>query len=1753
MTQVSSIPILDDFKDTVKIYETDNVLVYRGVRKIDSKPVILKTLKSLPPKPEQIEAFKHEYSLLQHLKGVKGVNQAYDLLTHPNLTLVEEDNGAISLKDYLKIHDLSQEEFLKIAIQIVDVIANLHAHQVIHKDLNPSNLIINPSTKEIRIIDFSLASQLNEEAQEEINPHLVLGTIAYLAPERTGRMNRPADYRSDFYSLGVTCFEMLTKRLPFESKDPLEIIHDHIAKLPPAIPHVSTPLAQIVHKLMAKNPDDRYASSMGIKADLVRCLESDDFEIGRQDVMDHFHISHKLYGREEQKRMIFESYHRVSQGEKLLVLISGYSGIGKTSLVHEVYLPMTQDRGIFISGKFDQLQRNIAYSGFIQAFHQLIHQLLSETEENLARFRREIKDALGASSQAIIEVIPDLELIIGKQPPVPTLTPQQAQNRFIYAFKNFVNIFSKAGHPLVIFLDDLQWADAGSLQIIQALLTDTSLKNLFFIGAYRDNEVDDNHPLILTVKSIKKTGLGVQNIVLTPLSKQNVYELVTDSFKPQIIDPNALVNALYEKTAGNPFFIIAFIKLLYREHIFFFNYQKIAWEVKVDSIKNLGITDNVVDLMIQNIQQLSIETQELLKQAACIGYTFDLKTLKVVSELDPEKITMQLWEALQKGLIVGVNYKRFDFGKDIPDSEHQSYKFVHDRIQQAAYNLIPESIRQQKHLVIGRLLLRDWKDHPNDVELPSILNHFIVCLYLISDRNEKLNLATYFLKVGTAAKDSIAYEAAYNYLKAGIAIQEPQDWDLNFDLLFQLHCEFAETEYLLGRIDSAREQYNKLLDLSKDRGKKQKVYTLLAMMYTHLGQHTNAIDCYLSILKLYNVNINKKINYSDVLIESIKLKWDLGLRHIPDLDKQLGAMTDQDQFIITKTMASIFVLAYQSNNELLNYITFRLFRMYLRYGYCSYTPIILTLNSIINIALNKIDTAFELTDLSKKIELLVDEKSKQIREFAYGYNIHHYKYPIATSTDLLMKCYKNSLEGSDFTYASFAMIAAAVNEFNASKFLKDVLIIFNQVSDFTRKVQNQDWRIASESYAEVVKFLLGLKPYEVELVEKLTDISASPDLSMKATLVSAAARLSFFADDGLRALEKFELWYDKYKKFHLSLYSFALGITFFTLCITDGIDKVTSNKRKKYRKVIQESEKKLSIWSKHCPGNFLYLHLLICAEMARINKNEIEALKFYAQAIEAAKKNEFNNFVAIINERVGNYYQQLSNPKSAKGYIEEAYRYYELWGAQGKLNKLEQTYPQWFLANQTMTLAGSHSTKLENLDLLSISKATQAISEEIVLDCLLTRIIQIVLENAAAQRVVILQGQPLRMIAEGTLEKVNVHEAAEPTPEDLPLSILAYVLRTKQAVVLHDASNQPEQFKQDPYLAKNQIKSVLCAPISYQSKIMGILYLENNLVTHAFTQDRLKVLSILSSQAAISLENSRHFERMNQLYQSTERFVPKPFLDLLHKENIEDVLLGDGVEQDVSVLFTDLRNFTTLIQRRTPGDAFVIINRYLEHMAPIIRKYQGFINQFQGDGILALFPRAADDALQAGMAMLSALKEFNQAQRERGEVELDMGVGINTGPALLGITGEKERMEPTVVSDAANTGARIESLNKTYNTHLLLSQATFDKLQKPDQFALRRIDKVFLKGRDAPTSLYEVIDWTDRLIGKSLEDYLKQFYQAFVQYEKGDFAVAKAQFAECLKYLPQDRVTEILIDRCILFMKEGTPKNWDGTFMLTHK
>jgi serine/threonine protein kinase len=795
-----------------QVSATEKTVVYRGVRQSDQKNVILKLNGTVYPTIEEINKLRHEYEISKQIQ-FQGIVNPLGLEQYQNrLALVFPDFGGISLQKFLTTYSLDLQHFLVLAIQLADILTHLHKYQIIHKDINPKNIIIHPDTLEIKITDFSIAEHLPQNVSAGIQSHELEGTLPYISPEQTGRMNRSVDYRSDFYSLGVTFYEMLTGHVPFTTTDVLELIYAHLAKVPVSptdiIPEIPEVISDMVMKLMAKRAEDRYQMAEGLKYDLECCLEQfksfgkiKPFSLCQRDQSTQLMIPQKLYGREAEITTLLNTFQQVCTGSRELVLVSGYSGVGKTSLIQEIHKPLVRHRGRFISGKFDQFQCNIPYSALIQAFRELIHQLLTEDEESLLDWKNKLLNALEGNGKIIIDLIPEVELIIGSQPPVTPLNViniTESQNRFNRVFQQFIHVFCSKFHPLVLFLDDLQWSDSASLQLIQELLNHSESQYLLIIGAYRDHEVYPSHPLLKLVTEIQQLGMKIHAINLQPLTLDTVQQLLSDTLKKSE-DLQELAKLIFNKTQGNPFFVNQLLKTLYKDQLLYFDSKNSQWLWDIHQIQSVDIIDyNIVDLVARNIKELSDQTIEVLKLAACIGYKFSLKTLATINQNSKSNTAQQLWEALQAGLVIPLHHagKNAFFESLECYKTKIEYKFLHDRVQQAAYSLIPENQKKITHLTIGRFLLKKTDLSCLENSIFDIVNQLNAGRELLTKQQERNQLVNLNLTAAKKAKAATAYHTAAEYLNVCLELLSESAWQEQYDLTFEIYREATQIAYL---------------------------------------------------------------------------------------------------------------------------------------------------------------------------------------------------------------------------------------------------------------------------------------------------------------------------------------------------------------------------------------------------------------------------------------------------------------------------------------------------------------------------------------------------------------------------------------------------------------------------------------------------------------------------------------------------------------------------------------------------------------------------------------------------------------------------------------------------------------------------------------------------------------------------------------------------------------------------------------------
>ncbi|MBE9003656.1 AAA family ATPase [Fortiea sp. LEGE XX443] len=1772
---------LEGYKILRELYDSPNSQVYQGYREFDRQPVVLKLLRQEYPPPEAIARFKLEYELTRRFQ-VPGIIKVYSVERYENsLVLVLEDFGGQPLRSLLHQQSVALQNFLHIAIQVAEALGAIHQQQIIHKDINPANILLNPLTQQAKIIDFGIATLLSKENPTLRNLNVLEGTLAYISPEQTGRMNRAIDYRSDFYSLGVTFYELLTQQLPFISDDPVELVHSHIAKqvIPPRQlnPEIPLVISHLVMKLLEKTAEARYQSAFGLQADLQQCLdlltstgEIKPFQLGQKDSSDRFQIPQQLYGREQEVTDLMAAFDRASHGQSEVMLIAGYSGIGKSALVQEIYKPITQKRGYFISGKFDQFQRNIPYSSLIQAFTDLIRQLLTATEVEINLWREKLLNALGDNGQVIIDVISEVELIIGKQPPVVELPPQEAQNRFNLVLQNFITVFTQKEHPLVMFLDDLQWADSASLQLIKMLTTQLDSRYLLLIGAYRDHEVDATHPLRSTIASLEQAGVKIHELTLTPLELPQIHALLSDTFNSHDwAKLTPLAELLKQKTNGNPFFMNEFLKSLYTEGLVQFDFQKREWDWQLTKIQAAQITDNVVELMAGKIQKLSTATQQALKLASCIGNQFELKTLAIVQKKFLPEAAAELWEAVDMGLILpqGNDYQLLQIGDREVAANLTNldivYKFLHDRVQQAAYSLIPTKEKQAVHLQIGQLLLQSVTTEEQEEKIFDIVNQLNFGWELITDEQQRQQLAQLNLTAGKKAKASAAYEPALEYLKTGIDCLTASCWQQQYTLALSLHEAAVEAAYLAGAFEYMDELIEVVLHQARTTIDQVQVYAVKIQSLIARDELLKATKLGLQVLKLLGTPLTPNPGQVQILLGLLKTKLALAGRQVQTL-ADLPNLTNPTKLAAIRILASIASATYLAAPNLFPLTVFKQVELSAIHGnaaesasaYASYGLILCGV-------VGDLSKGYEFGELALQLIERFNAKNLQARTLlVVNCFVRHWREPLLNTIAPLQAAFQIGRDTGDTEYASFAANAGSSHAYFCGQELFEVDKYLATYVEAIQKFKKKPVIDLIQMYRQAIANLQGKNPNPCELVGEFYDATKTLPLHIETnhrtaafTVYSHLLTLNYHFENYTTAWENAELAIP-YLDAVVAL--FIVGWFYFYDSLARLALASTKNltERQTLLKQVTGNQKKLKTWAQFAPSNYAHKLALVEAEWHRVQGEIAEAIASYDRAITLAQSNQYPNEAALANELAAKFYLAQNKLKVAQGYMQDACYLYLQWGATAKVKYLETQYPQLLgrklerisiphLSTQNTNAASiTSSSGSASLDLMTVMKASQALSGEIQLDKLLANLMRILMENAGAQRGFLLLETKGKFLieAQGSFEQNNIQVLESLTIEDsqiLSVAIVNYVIRTKASVVLNDATRKGE-FIRDPYIRQSQPRSLLCAPLLNQGKLTGIVYLENNLTTGAFTPDRLELLNVLSTQAAISIENARLYTDLAALNQAYERFVPRQFLQFLNKKSIVDVQLGDQVQQEMSVLFTDIRSFTTLSESLTPAENFQFINSYLSCMEPIIIKHNGFIDKYIGDAIMALFAGNADDAVQAGIAMLQALVTYNQARQMQGYLPIQIGLGINTGTLILGTVGGLNRMDGTVISDAVNLASRIEGLTKTFNTPLLITDQTFQRLKNCDRYDIRVVGQVKVKGKMTAVTVHEVFtaDIVEVRQGKLATTEL--FTEALTFYDKQQFALAAQHFQDCLQQNPLDQVAQIYLNLCQSELKLST-------------
>ena len=1524
--------------DTVQ--KDEEFILYRGKNVDAGSKILALSPVGQHPKPESLKRLEHEYSLKEELH-LNWAARPLAIEKHwGRSVLVLEDPGGLPLESacgrfgpaaaaaYGREGNGSELAFfLRVAISLANAIDHLHRKGIIHKDIKPANVLVNSATAQCWLKGFGIASRLPRERQSPEPPEFVAGTLAYMAPEQTGRMNRSIDSRSDLYSFGITLYEMLTGNLPFSASDAMEWVHCHIARKPvPPVersPDIPAPLSAIVMKLLAKTAEDRYQTAVGVEVDLRRCLsqwergsdsatrsairtgrsspilqhsstpaagiEDEDeneapsqiseFPLGQHDTPDRLLIPEKLYGRAHEINTLLGSFERVvASGRPELVLVSGYSGIGKSSVVNELHKVLIPPRGLFASGKFDQYKRDIPYSTLAGAFQNLVRPLLSKSEAKLRNWRDAIQHALGPNGQLIADLVPELKLIIGEQPPVPDLPLQDGQRRFQLVFRRFIGVFARPEHPLALFLDDLQWLDAATLEFLEDLLSQPDVHYLMLIGAYRHNEVDFAHPLRRRLEAIRQAGAVVHEIVLAPLGSEHLAELIVDSLRCEAERAAPLAQLLHEKTNGNPFFVIQFLYALVEEQLLTFDPDPRCWRWDLNRIRAKGYTDNVVELMVGKLNRLPIQTQQALQELACLGSSADAATLAIVRGTPEDEVHADLWEAVRLELLA---------------RQEGTYKFIHDRIQEAAYSLVPEHSRAEIHLKIGRLLWAHIPRERREEAVFEIVNQLNRCTSLITSQDERERLAELNFIAGKRAKTSTAYRSALSYLVVAAALLADDSWQRWYELTFSIEYLTAECELLTADMESAESRLSLLADRAKGDHDIAVVTRLRLTLYTALDRSDRVIEVCLEYLRRGGVYWSAHPTGDEARREYDRIWSQLGSRQIEELI-DLPLMTNPGVLDILDVLTEIVTTAMHTDENLSSLVVCHMVNLSLEHGNSDASCFAYVWFAIIaGPRFGNYQGGFRFGRLGYELVQQRGLKRYEARTYmSFGNLVIPWARHARSGRDLIHRAFDAANRIGDLTFAAYCRDSLNSNSLTVGDSLAEVQSQAEEGLGFAKRLRFGFVIDLISVQVALIRTLRGLTPIFGSLNHEEFDetryeqhLTTNPVLALpECWYFARKTQARFLAGDYVSALDaslraQRVAWTSpsQFEKVEFHFYG--------ALARAACWDCASSDQKQEHFQALTSYHKRFQIWAEHCPKNFENRAALLGAEIARMEGREFAAMQLYEQAIRSARDNGFVHVEGVANEVAARFYMAHGFEKIAYGYLREARYCYLCWGAAGKVRQLDELYPQLREAEPLPSPTSTIGAPVEHLDLATLIKVSQAVSGEIVLEKLIDTLMRTAVEHAGAERglLILPRGNELRAEAEATTsgETIVVRLGAAPVAEaKVPESIVHYVVRTRESVILDDALVE-NPFSTDDYVRQQRARSVLCLPLIKQARLIGVLYLENGLAPRLFTPSRIATLKLLASQAAICLENTRLYRDLEEREAKIRRLVDANIIGIL--------------------------------------------------------------------------------------------------------------------------------------------------------------------------------------------------------------------------------------------------------------------------------
>lgn len=1489
---------------------------YRGVRESDQRPVVVKLLADEYPSVKHIARLRHEHAIESALE-LDGVVRPLALEQHGHgLALIWADPGETTLRSLLSSGPLALGPALRIAASLAETLAGVHDARVIHKHITPEHVFVERESWRTQLCGFDIAARLSRETPLTGSPRTLEGSLVYISPEQTGRMNRSVDRRSDLYSLGIVLYELLTGAPPFAAGEVMDLLYSHLARRPEPpherVPELPSAVSDVVMKLLEKSAEDRYQHARAVAHDLRRCLAQLDagaplttFALARDD-RDHagaLDIPQRLYGREPELRLLHEAWARVDAGAAELLLVRGYSGIGKSVLVHEIHRELTGSHGYFVSGKFDQLGRTVPHAALATALRELVHLLLTEPESELEQFRAQLLAAVGSNAGVLTGLVPDLERIIGPAPALPELSATASRSRLGRVVVQFLRVVSGGGRPLVVFLDDLQWADLASLELLEAIFKAGSNEHLLVIGAYRSNEVSASHPLTLTLRSIE-THAKVSAIELGPLGRGDVLRFVADTLGSTVEVVAPLAALVLAKTEGNPFFLIQLLVALHEDGLLVYDRDAKAYRWDEPGVRAAAASDNVLAFMTQRIERLSASTGRALELAACIGHRFELGTLATIAESSPRAIADALWPAIEAGMIIPLDADyRFLPSSEAPDGGAQlSFRFLHDRVQQAAYARIDPEQLAALHLRIGRLMLAAESQDADGVSF-ELLSHLNLGRELITSAHERLGLARRNLAAGRKAQAATAYAAAHRYFAAGLSQFDAASFVSNYELAFALHLGAAEAAMSTGGHEQAQDSIDTLLEHAHSTSERAAVLDLRVVLCTSQSQSAAALEAGREGLRLLGFAVpdtesGQREAYErslDAIAAMMSGRSIESLASVPPTEAP-------DMRCAMKLARHTAMAAFGPATTLGYWLSALAVELSLRHGTSEQSAAAYAfLGAVLATNTTRYAEAHALVTLALAVH---ERRGADLHEACmlgfYFVTVSHFTMPWRALVPHLERAAVAGIESGDLLFLSYICSHRTI----ARMILGDPLDeVREDVEQMLALMNKHKLAAAAMTQTVLLRSINCLQGRSTDVAE-LQD-APGEEASMVETMLSgrmafaltwyrtSKAALLYMAGEHERALEQLDLIALPTAFTPEARWFQALTL----LALDDASDEETRARRTAQ---LERCRQDYATWASACAANYRHRHLLIEAEVTRRANDHERAAELYDQAIAAAQEHEWPRDQAIAEELTAKFYLARGRARSARAYMNDAAYGYARWGAVAHVRALAERFPGLVpIEAQRSATPAVHQHELEQgvdeIDLLAFARSLQLIAREVLLDDVVERVMQIVLHSAGAERGALVLERDRTQPGDGREDKrLVVYATVSDSPPrvtleqgasldehaGLPASVVRYVARLSELVVLDDAALD-ERFAADPYIARVRPRSIACLPMTHQGRVRGVLYLENNAATAAFTTRRLELLGLLSSQAVISIDNADLYARIQAVKHELEVEVERRNGELL--------------------------------------------------------------------------------------------------------------------------------------------------------------------------------------------------------------------------------------------------------------------------------